>query len=190
MTSTAETDAAQQERAGKVILVISSCLAAVLVIAGLYYAAGTNARSRAAIAAAGCYPGTGSETRDCLTQAMLASEYMGIVTPDTRQMSLDQAAYTASEGSNLIAARTAVTAEVTAIDTFDNGLAGMQFPSDMTSMAAAVISANRAHASLLTQQARSTSLVQLRSYNHQVQVANANVESEMSLLLKAVDAPV
>jgi hypothetical protein len=50
---------AGQERttAGGVILLASSALAAVLVIAGLLYAAGTGPRHQAALAAAGCEPG-------------------------------------------------------------------------------------------------------------------------------------
>jgi hypothetical protein len=190
MNATAETDAGRQEEIGKIILMVTSSLAALLVIAGLIYAAGTGGRSQAAIAAAGCYPGTGSETSPCLTEPMLHSEYMGITTPATQQMTLDEDAYTASEGDNLAAARTALTSEVTSIDAFDTGLSGMEFPADMTSIANAVVSASRARVTLLTEQAQSVSLTQLRSYNHRVQQANAAVETELSLLLKAVDAPV
>jgi hypothetical protein len=190
MNATAETDAGRQEEIGKVILMVASSLAALLVIAGLIYAVGTNGRSQAAIAAAGCYPGTGSEARACMTEPMLHSEYMGIMTPATQQMTLDEDAYTASEGNDLAAARTALTAEMTSIDAFDTGLSGMEFPSDMTAIANAVMSASRARVNLLTEQAQSASLTQLRSYNHRAQEASASVQTEMSLLLKAVDAPV
>ena len=46
----------QEERAGRVILVVTSLLAALLVIAGLIYARGTGERHQAALAAAGCEP--------------------------------------------------------------------------------------------------------------------------------------
>ena len=72
-------------------------LSAVLVIAGLIYALGNAGRSQAALAAAGCEPGLSSNSAPCITQPMLASEYMAILTPATQQQNVDMAAYTASE---------------------------------------------------------------------------------------------
>jgi hypothetical protein len=44
-------------------------------------------------------------------------------------------------------------------------------------------------ANLIAEQARSTSLKRLRSFNHRVQAASAAVQTEMNLILKAIDAP-
>ena len=177
-------------RLGRLIIMTVSLLSAVLVIAGLIYAAGTHARSAASAAALGCEPGLTSEAHDCITQPMLASEYMAILNPATQQQNVDVAAYTASEGSHLAPAEVALTAEVMSEHTFDAGLAGIQFPAAMTPLAQAVIQANQALAAVTAKQARSTSLTQLRSFNHQVQVATATVQKYMSILVKAINTPV
>jgi hypothetical protein len=49
--------------------------------------------------------------------------------------------------------------------------------------------ANQGRANLIAEQARSTSLKRLRSFNHRVQAASAAVQTEMNLILKAIDAP-
>lgn len=180
---------ADETRSGKVILMAISSLSALLVIAGLIYATGTTERSASAAAAAGCEPGLTSEGHLCITQPMLASEYMAIATPATQQQKVDVAAYTASEGNNLAAAETALTAEVASDHAFDANLASIEFPSAITPIAAALIRANQARASLVTEQARSTSLNRLRSFNRRVQTANAAVQTQMNLILKAVGAP-
>jgi len=177
-------------RAGKLIVMLVSSVSAVLVIAALIYATGTHARSAASAAALGCEPGLTSEAHDCITQPMLASEYMAIMTPASQQQNVDVAAYTSSEGSHLATAEAALSAEVMSAHSFDASLAGIQFPAAMTPLAQAVIQANQARAGLLAEQARSTSLTQLRSFDHRVQVASATVQKEMSLLLTAIDKPV
>ena len=42
---------------------------------------------------------------------------------------------------------------------------------------------------MTAEQARLTSLTRLRSFSHQVQLANAAVQTEMKLVAAAVDAP-
>jgi len=177
-------------RLGRLIIVTVSLLSAVLVIAGLIYATGTHARSAASAAALGCEPGLTSEAHDCITQPMLASEYMAIMTPASQQQNVDVAAYTSSEGGHLATAEAALTAEVMSEHSFDASLAGIQFPAAMTPLAQAVIQANQARAGLIAEQARSASLTQLRSFDHRVQLAGTAVQKAMSLLLKAIDTPV
>jgi hypothetical protein len=177
---------AGQEQAGRAILMISSFLAAVLVLAGLVYAAGTGQRHQAALAAAGCEPGLSPSGLPCTTAAALASQYRAILTPAGQQISADVAAYTASERHDLAAAEAALTAEVTAENAFDASLAGIEFPPAIAPVATALIRADRARARLIAEQARSTSLTQLRSYNHRVGVASAAVRTEMKLILKAL----
>jgi hypothetical protein len=109
--------------------------------------------------------------------------------PATQQQNVDAAACTASEGDHLAAAETALTAEVTSERAFDASLAGIDFPSAITPIAQALIRANQARANLITEQARSASLKRLRSFNHRVQPTSAAVQTEMNLILKAIDAP-
>jgi hypothetical protein len=189
MSQTHAPGAREQTTAGRVILAASSCLAAVLVIAGLIYAAGTGQRHQAALAAAGCEPGLSPPGLPCTTAQMLASQYMQIMTPASQQLNADMAAYTASERHHLAAAEAALTAQVTAENAFDTSLAGIEFPPAIAPIARALIRAGQARAKLIAEQARSSSLSRLRSFNHQVQVASAAVQTDMKLILKAVDSP-
>lgn len=179
----------KQTTAGRVILMASSCLAAVLVIAGLIYAAGTGQRHQAALAAAGCEPGLSPSGLQCTTAQMLASQYMAIMTPASQQLNADVAAYAANERHHLAAAEAALTAEVTEENAFDTSLAGIEFPPAIAPLARALIRADQARAKLIAEQARSSSLTRLRSFNHRVQVASVAVQTEMKLILKAVDSP-
>lgn len=189
MSETYAPSVQEQTTAGRVILVASSCLATVLVIAGLFYAAGTGQRHQAALAAAGCEPGLSRSGLPCTTARMLASQYTGIMTPVSQQLNADVAAYTANQGHHLAAAEAALTAELTAENAFDTSLAGIEFPPAIASVARALIRADQARAKLIAEQARSSSLAQLRSFNHRVQVASAAVQTQMKLLLKVLDSP-
>jgi hypothetical protein len=179
-------------RTGAVILAIVSPLAAILVLLGLIYATGTNARSAAAIAAAGCEPGTGSEAAPCTTPAMLARQYDAILNPATRQMTLDAAAYTASETAHLAAAQAALTAEVATMQSFNASLAAIKFPAAtaIPAAAGALLRTDKALAALTAQQAGAATLAKMRAYNHRIQVDTAAVRAAMNLLVKAIDTPV
>jgi hypothetical protein len=177
-------------RAGSIILVAISSLSALLVVAGLVYGTGTGARMEATLVAAGCEPGLSSDVQACTTQPVLASQYRAILTPATQQLKVDAAAYSVNEGDELAAAEVALTAEATTDHTFDTNLAAIEFPPAITPIAQALIRANQARASLIAEQARSSSLTQLRSFNHQVQLASAAVQTEMNLIRNAIDTPV
>jgi hypothetical protein len=208
----------QDQTAGGVIIVAVSILAGILVIAGLIYATGTSARHKAAVLAGGCEPTLFISGLPCTTQAMVAGQYQAIVNPAIRQLTADTAAYQANEKHHLVAAEAALTSEVSTEQGFDNTLAAMAFtpqnranalrlitgaemignpvPSaaitftpQMTVAADALIQANQALAKLTAQQARSTTLTQLRSFNPKTAAAGAAVQTEMNLLRKAVDAP-
>jgi len=182
-------DGQAQTTAGGVILVVSSILAALLVAAGLLYASGTGARHKAALAAASCEPNLSPSGLQCTTAQMLASQYMAIMTPASQQLNTDLAAYTASESRNLAGAEAALTAEVTSEHAFDTSLAAITFPPAIAPIAKALVQANQARAELTAEQARSSSLTQLRSFNRRVQVAGAAVQTEMTLIGKALDSP-
>jgi hypothetical protein len=175
--------------AGGVLLVASSVLAAILVIAGLSYATGTGGRHQAALAAAGCEPGLSPSGLPCTTTQVLASQYKAIMTLANQQMKAYVAAYTANERHHLATAEAALTAEVTTENAFDASLAGIHFPPAIAPIAKALIQDDQARAKLIAEQARSSSLTQLGSFNHRVRVASAAVQTEMNLILKAVDSP-
>jgi hypothetical protein len=176
--------------AGGFILVVASLLAAVLVLAGLIYAAGTPARHRAALAAGGCELSLSPAGVQCTTSQMLTKRFLAIMVPARQQLSADQAAYTAAERRrDLAAAQSALTAEVTSEHTFDTSLAGVTFPPAVAAIAKALIRANEARATLTAKQAQSTSLAQQRSFNHRVVLAGVAVEKDVKLIRKALASP-
>jgi hypothetical protein len=206
------------ERAGGVMVVAISILAGILVLLGLVYATGTNARHNAAVVAGGCVPSLFFKALPCTTRQMVISQYEAIENPAAKQLNADAAAYTANEQRNLVAAEAALTSAVTTLQTLDNNLAAMAFtpqnraralsqitgsemiggsvpPSavtftpQMTVQANALMQANQAFAKLLTQQAQSSSLRQLQSFNSTVDAASATVQTDTNLLHQAVDAP-
>ncbi len=208
-----------QARIGGFLLMAIAILAGILVIAGLIYAMGTGARHRAAVLAGGCEPSLFISGLPCTTQQMVISQYEGIVNPAIRQLTADTAAYRANEGRHLVAAEAALTAEVATEQALDNSLAAMTFTPQnraralalntnasatgnqnvppaaitftpqMTVVADALIQANQALANLTAEQARSSSLTELRSFNPRAEAAGAAVQTEMKLLHEAVTAP-
>lgn len=179
----------EETRTGGIILLISSCLAALLLIAALFYAMGTGGRHQAALAAADCEPGLSPSGLPCTTVQMLTSEYTAVATPASQQLNADVAAYTANEEHNLAAAEAVLTAEVTSEHALDTSLAGIKFPPAITPMVNALIQANQGRATLTAEQARSSSLTEMRSFDHRIDVASAAVEAEMKLVRTAVESP-
>jgi hypothetical protein len=218
MSETYADEGDRMERAGGVLVVAISILAGVLVIAGLIYATGTGARHKAAVLAGGCEPSLFISALPCTTRQMVISRYEGIVTPAMQLLNTDAAAYTTNEKRHLATAEFALTSAVATVQALDNSLAAAMFtpqsratadrlitgaemigspiPSaavtftpQMTVIAGALVQANQAFAKLLAEQARSSSLTQLRSFNPRADAASAAVQTEMKLLRKAVVAP-
>lgn len=173
-------------RADSVMTVAISVLAAVLVIAGLIYAAGTSGRHKAVLAAAGCEPNLSPSGLQCTTVQMLAGQYAAITTPAIQQLNTDVAAYTASERHHLAGAEAALKAEVTLADALGTRLARFPFPPAVAPVAAVLIRAIRVRAKLTAEQARSSSLTELRSFNGRIDVASAAVQTEMKRIRKAL----
>lgn len=179
----------EETRAGGVILVVISILSAVLVIAGLAYATGTGARHKAALAAAECEPNLSPSGLQCTTVPMLTSQYTAVINPAMQQLTTDAAAYTANQRRHLAAAESALTAIVAAEYALGTKLAGFPFPPAVAPTAKALIQANQALATLTAEQARSSSLTQLLSFNPRVDVASAAVKTQMKLLHQALAVP-
>jgi hypothetical protein len=219
MSETYAGGVADDTAVGGVIVIAVSILAAILVLAGLIYAVGTGARHKAAVLAGGCEPSLFMSGLPCTTEQMVISQYEGILNPAIKQLTADTAAYQANERRHLAAAETALTAEVTTEQALDNSLAAMTFtpqnraralalvtdasstgnqnvPSaaitftpQMTVAADALIQANQALDKLTTEQARSSSLTGLRSFNSRAAAAGVAVQSEMKLVLTAIETP-
>ena len=175
--------------AGGIILMVTSSLSALLLIAALIYSTGIGQRHLAALAAADCEPNLSPSGLQCTTVQMLTSEYMAILTPTSQQLSPDVSAYTANERDNLAAAKAALAAEVTSERTFDTTMANFPFPPTVVPIAKAMIQADQALATLTAEQAGSSSLTRLRSFDHRVQVDTAAMKTELKLLRKALAVP-
>lgn len=179
----------EQAHAGGVIVAAISVLAAVLVAAGLWYAAGTGERHKVALAAAGCEPNLSPSGLPCTTVQMLTSQYTKMTTPAVQQLNADVAAYTASEGSSLAAAKAALMAEVTSATALARSLTRFPFPPAVVPEAKALIQAIDGRVKLIAEQAQSSSLGQLQSFNNQIDIASAAIQTDMTLVGKALDKP-
>lgn len=171
---------------GGVILGAIAFLSAFLVLWGLYYATGTAERHRVALAAAGCEPNLLSVNVGCTTVQMLNSQYKGIVNPAIQQLDADVADFSANESHNLAAAETALRAEVTTADGLAKGLAQVPFPPFAAPAGKVAVQAIEARVKLMTEQAKSSTLTQLRSFNAQVNASGAVVQTDLTRLSKAV----
>ena len=174
---------------GGILIMVSSGLSALLLIAALVYVVGIGPRHVAALAAADCEPNLSPSGQQCTTQPMLAAQYAALLAPASQQLTTDAVAYEANERGHLTVAEAALTAEVMAERALGRSLAAFPFPPAIASVAQGLIKANQARETVTAEQARSSSLTRLRSFNHRVQVAEAAVQSEMRLVAAAVDAP-
>lgn len=175
--------------AGGILIAAISILSAVLMIAALVYAAGTGGRHKAALAAAGCEPNLSPSGLPCTTVQMLTHRYMLIAAPALQQLATDVSAYAAKDRRNLTAARAALTAEVAVENALGASLVRFPFPPAAVARARALIAANQTSARLAAQQARSSSLAQLRSFNEQVRVARGAVRVEINLVGRTLNVP-
>jgi hypothetical protein len=159
-----------------------------LVIAGLAYLAGNGPRHQRALAAAGCEPNLSPEPSDvpCTTVWDIQRSYTKLTTTAISQLNADVAAYTANEGTNLAAAQAALSAEVTSATSLETNLTRFPFSAFVAPRAKVVVRAIQARIKLITEQARSTTLAQLQSFNAQVDAVSAAIETDMNLLHTAV----
>jgi len=181
------TKAEKSTRTGGVILAAVSLLSSFLVIWGLYYATGTGERHKVALAAAGCEPNLLSVNVGCTTVWMLEKQWTQLTTSDLQQLNADVADYTVSSRRNLAQAESALTAEMTTAKAFDVSLARFPFPPAVAPAARALMQAIDARVNLTTEQARSSSLAQLRSFNGRVRASSAAIQTDLKLVRKALD---
>jgi hypothetical protein len=209
----------EPETLGGFLVVAIAILSGILVLAGLFYATGDHARNRAALAVNNCEPSQSPSGLPCNTQQMVIGEFNGIVNPAGKLLAGDMAAYKVNEGRHLAAAESDLTSEAATERALNSSLAAVAYTSQnyanainlitinfdagtptpgaailLTPQATAIASAamrdNQALATLTAEQARSTSLAKLRSFNARVAADTATVEAEMKLISKALAAPI
>jgi hypothetical protein len=209
----------EPETVGGFLVVAISILAGILVLAGLFYATGTSARHKTALAVNNCEPSMSPSGIPCNTQQMVISEYNGIVNPASKLLAADMAAYNLNERHHLAAAEAALTSEVAAEQALDNSLAAVAYTPQnyanaialittafdaggstpgaaillspqATVIANAAVRDNQALATLTAQQARSTSLTRLRSFNTRAEADTVAVQAEMKLIGKTLATPI
>jgi hypothetical protein len=209
----------EPETVGGFLVVAISILSAILVLAGLLYAAGTSARHKTALAVNNCEPSMSPSGIPCNTQQMVISEYNGIVNPASKLLAADMAAYNVNEKHHLAAAEAALTSEVATEQALDNSLAAVAYTPQnyanainlitlafdsggntpgaailLTPQATAIANTamrdNQALATLTAQQAKSTTLTQLQSFNTKVAADTATVQAEMKLIGKTLATPI
>lgn len=209
----------EPETVGGFLVVAISILSGILVLAGLLYATGTSARHKTALAVNNCEPSQSPSGLPCNTQQMVIGEYNGIVNPASKLLAADMAAYNVNERRHLAAAEAALTSEVATEQALDNSLAAVAYTPQnyanainlitiafdtgantpgaaillspqATAVANAAMRDNQALATLTAEQARSTSLTELRSFNARVGADTATVEAEMKLIGKTLAAPI
>jgi hypothetical protein len=207
----------EQATAGGFLIAAASVLAAVLVIAGLAYAAGMSARHKAGLALNECEPSLSPSGLPCNTQQMTIGRYEAIVTPAAKQLNADMTAYRANERHRLAAAEAALTSEVATEQGLDNSLAAAEYTAQnyasaiglittaadagkptpsaailltpqATVIADALVRDNRALATLTADQAKSTSLTQLQSFDSRVEAASAAVLNEVAAVRRALNS--
>jgi hypothetical protein len=177
-----------QVTAGGIILVIISFVSAVLMIASLVYGTGISERHKAALAAAGCEPNLSPSGLPCTTVWMLARQYTTLTTPVIQQLNTEAAAYISSEADDLAAAEVALTAEVRTENAFGASLARFPFPPAVAHLAMALIQHNQVRANLTAEQALSSSLTKLQSFDDRVKAASAAVQTEITLIRRALNS--
>ena len=179
-------DGQKSTRAGGVILAAIALLSTFLVLWGLYYATGTGERHKVALAAAGCEPNLLSVNVGCTTVWMLERQWTQLTTSDLQQLNADVADYTISARRSLARAELALTAEVATAKAFDTSLARFPFPPVVAPSAETLIQAIQARIRLTAEQARSSSLPQLRSFNGRVDASGATIQADMKLVRKSL----
>jgi hypothetical protein len=175
-------------RAGGFILAAVALLSTFLVLWGLYYATGIGARQKVALAAAGCEPNLSPIPSDapCTTVWMLERQWTKMTTPAIQQLNADVADYTLSARRSLARAESALTAEEATAKAFDTSLAQFPFPPAVSPASNSLIQAVQARITLTAEQARSSSLTQLRSFNGRVNASGAAIRTDLELVRKAL----
>jgi hypothetical protein len=179
MSSRISNASGPRSRLGGVLIGTAALVATVLVVLAVIYALNLPGQQQPP-ASAGAAAGTPSA---------LARRYLAIADPANHRLDVANNGFTAAERGNLAAAKADLRAEVATETRFDQQLAAIPFPPAIAAIARAMIRANHARGALTARQARSASLVQLRSFDQRHKAADAAVEVQVRLIRKALHLP-
>lgn len=196
-------------KVGAIIIAAASLLATVLIVI-FNVDAGAGARQKSQNAAA---------MAPVTELGMLASGYSGFAALDNQQLAPALGSYNANENSNLAAARSALQSELATERSFDasltswlavwksdypaakallaNGVAdpdepatiNIPYTSSVAKTAQALLTADQAGESVITQQAQAGTLFGMRSFNNAHQAANNAVGAQAALLRRELHLP-
>jgi hypothetical protein len=161
MSETYADDAPPVASGGFFILVGTSLIALILIIAVIAY-----------------YPGRGKR---------IASQYTAVAAPAGQTLTTEAKAYNRDQLAHLAAARADLAKLVNTDLDFDAGIRAVQFPARIGT--ASLVNANEARIKLFRQQEKSTTLRQLQSFDKRDQTANAAVESQAQQVRTALGLP-
>jgi hypothetical protein len=119
----------------------------------------------------------------------LADTYMGIAVPANHSLDVEVDGYTDEEHSDLGTAEADLRAEAATIRVFDQHLGQIRFPPGMAATARALIRVNQLRATLIDQQARSSSITELESFDRQHHALDASVEIPVKILRRDLRLP-
>jgi hypothetical protein len=132
---------------------LSVVIVIVLVVAGLVYYSGSSAR--------------------------ITGDYTAVAAPADQALTPEVTGYTRDQRADLAAARSDLTKEARTEASFDDQLAEVTFPGTAGTAADALIRADKKRIKLISLQAQSTSLRQLRSFGSADQATTAAVETQV-----------
>jgi hypothetical protein len=171
-----------RNRAGRVIIVIASTVAAVLVITGIAWLA-LGKRHQ------GPPSDPASPSPAQVRLAAAARSYLAIADPSDKQLDAEEDAYADDERDNLAAARAELRAQVATERQFDTELAAIKFPGAVEATAQALIRANEARFRVTLRQARAKTLTALRALDTARKAGDAAVETQALLIRKELHLP-
>jgi hypothetical protein len=119
----------------------------------------------------------------------LAASYLAIAEPANEHLDHEVDGYEDNSRHNLAAAEADLRAEAATERQFDRQLSRIPFPLPIAAMARALIGANQIRIGVTSQQAGSSSLAQLRSFDHRHHAADVAVESQVRAIRQALGLP-
>ena len=171
-----------QNKLGCAIVVLSSTVAALLLI-GSIYALGIMKRQPTP-------PPAPAPVSAASTQlAALGRSYLAIANPSDKQLDTEEDAYADNEKGNLAAAKADLRAQVATEKLFDKQIGAIRFPAAIEATAQALIRANESRFKVTERQARSKTLARLRSLDARREAGNAAVEVQVALIRRQLHLP-
>jgi hypothetical protein len=109
--------------------------------------------------------------------------------PADQALTAEAAAYTHNQRHDLAAAKSDLRREIKTENAFDDQAGDFTFPNAAVAAGAALVQADAKRVKLLTLQAKSTSLRQLRSLNARDQAADAAVAAQVRVIRQDLGLP-